>query len=163
MSIYFDGSGFSAERLCAEQFNGTLTSEKEWQYKDVDLFIKGKSCSVKDQLGSSAKFNSIQIELQLINTDNNQSMKGCFYSNESDYYFWRVTTKDNGDSWVVVESEKLKHWVESNKDSLRPWTTTAYTERKNRSYGRTFNRSKGVVVTVEQLQALGKTIKCIRQ
>lgn len=163
MSIYFDGAGEAAERICAEQFNGTLTDEKKHQYKDIDLFIKGKSCSVKDQLHSSKKWGSVQVELQLINTDDDSSMQGCFYSNESDYYFWRIHTEEKGDSWCVIESAKLKALVEQKQHSFRKWYTTKATEARNKKYGRTFNRSVGVVIPVSELVKIGKVIKvCIK-
>ena len=89
MTVYFDGVGFEAEQLCVNQFRGKLLTSKEYQYKDIDCFVKSKqgvkyTASVKDQRTSTSKgYTTIQLELELINTDNNKKTKGCFYSNES--------------------------------------------------------------------------------
>lgn len=163
MQIHFDGAGFKAEQLCAIQFNGELTNLKEHQYKDIDVFIKSKtgelkSCSVKDQLWSSGKFGGIQIETKLINTDNGKEQQGCFYTNQSDYYFWRITTAEYGDTWLVVQSSVLKGFVEANKHRLKAWATRPATEEKNRSYGRFYNRTEGLVIPVSEAITLGKLI-----
>ena len=159
MTVYFDNAGMQAEVLCAKQFKGELTKAKEHQFKDIDLFIQGKSVSVKDQLYSSKRFGSVQVELELKSTEKNKTMQGCFYSNESDYYIWRVHTPEKGDSWVSIASEKLKRWVQDNKHSLRKWSTTASTEAKNRSYGRVFDGSSGLVIPLAELINLGRVIK----
>ena len=72
MSVYFDGVGFEAEQLCVNQFRGKLLTSKEYQYKDIDCFVKSKqgvkyTASVKDQRTSTSKgYNTIQLELELI-------------------------------------------------------------------------------------------------
>lgn len=163
--IIFDGEGFKAEAICASQFNGKLTNSKEHQYKDIDLFIKAKdgsvkSCSVKDQLrGTSKGFTSVQLELTTINTRTGAKRNGCFYTNESDYYFWRIWTAEYGDTWAVIETSILKEWVEDNKKSLRAWSTKPATEAKNRSYNRTYDRSEGVELEISVMKQLGKLIK----
>lgn len=161
--IKFDGEGTQAEILCAYQFNGKLTQQLEHQYKDIDLFIKNKegewkSCSVKDQLrGTTRGFTSVQVELELIDTDTNESIQGCFYTNQSDYYFWRVFWE--GEShWCVIESSALKEFVEEHKDSLKKWTTSTTTNQKNRAMGRKYNMAAGVEVELEDFDKLGKWI-----
>ena len=162
-AVYFDGAGFKAEKLAATQFNGTLVTDLQQQYKDIDVMIKAKdgslkSVSVKDQLWSSEKFGSIQVELKTINTRTGVSQNGCFYTNESDYYFWRIWTKDFGDTWAVIEASVLKDFVKQNLDTLKTWNTTAKTEEKNRSYGRRYDRTEGVVLKTSDLMQLGKLI-----
>lgn len=159
MTVYFDKSGMQAEIICARQFNGKLTSKKEHQYKDIDLFIKGKSCSVKDQLQSSKRFGSVQVELKLHSTQRGKTMQGCFYSNESDYYLWRVWTPEKGDSWVGVATDALRAYVKAKGASLRKWSTSAATEAKNRSYGRVYDGSSGLVIPVADLVGIGKVTK----
>lgn len=159
MTVYFDKAGMQAEALCAKQFNGELTNKKEHQFKDIDLFIRGKSVSVKDQLYSSKKFGAVQVELQLESTQQRKRMQGCFYSNESDYYMWRVFAPDVGDAWVGVASDVLKDWVGANTHKLRKWSTQAATEAKNRSYGRVYDRSSGLVIPLNELISLGKVTK----
>lgn len=164
-AIKFDGEGFKAEAICASQFNGKLTNVKQDQYKDIDLFITAKdgtikSCSVKDQLrGTSKGWTSVQLELTTINTRTGAKRNGCFYTNESDYYFWRIWTAEYGDTWAVIESVKLKEWVEDNKGTLRKWSTKPATEAKNRSYNRVYDRSEGVELEVSVMRELGKLIK----
>lgn len=157
MSIHFDGAGMNAEHLAAKQFNGTLTSVLDEQYADIDLHIRGKSVSVKDQLESSAKYGSIQIELSMTNTRNDDSRPGCFYNCKADYYFWRVSLNDD-DYWCVIETSVMRDYVEQNKQSLRTWQTRHYTEQKNRNYGRTFDRASGVNIPLQSLVKLGKCI-----
>lgn len=162
-NVFFDGAGFKAEQLAATQFKGQLVTDLNQQYKDIDVLIKAKdgstkSVSVKDQLWSSEKFGSIQVELNTINTRTGVSQKGCFYTNESDYYFWRIWTKEHGDTWAVIESSVLKDFVKQNMDTLKPWSTTAKTEEKNRSYGRRYDRTTGVVLKTSDIAALGKLI-----
>lgn len=165
MTVVFDGEGFEAERICAKQFGGELTDDMSLQYKDIDLFIQAKdntwkSCSVKDQLYSTKRgYNTIQVELQMMDTTTKETMLGCYYSNESDYYFWRVWC--GGDIWVVVKSSALKAYVEKHIDSLTQWNTTQYTNDKNRSYGRKYNSSSGVLIDINTLANLGKTIPVI--
>lgn len=164
MTIYFDGAGFEAEKLCVNQFNGTLLSSKEYQYKDIDCFVTTKNnkqytASVKDQRTSTKLgYDTIQLELELINTDNNKSIKGCFYNNESDYYFWLVQIKDVS-YWCIVKSADLKKYVKENLGLLKTWQTTTKTENKNKQYGRYYNRSKGVMVDIETLKRLGELKK----
>lgn len=163
MAVMFDGAGFQAEKLAAQQFKGILTNKKEDQYKDIDLFVQGKdkewrSVSVKDQLWSSGKYNSIQIELSLTNTRTNQSIQGCFYTNQADYYFWRVSV-DGVDSWLVVSCFAMKQYVKENIESLKTWNTTAKTEEKNRTYNRTYDRASGVVIPLSVLLPLGSVIE----
>lgn len=161
--IIFDNEGTEAESLCVLQFNGRLTKELEHQYRDIDCFIKSKSgdwksVSVKDQLrGTSRGFTSVQIELQLIDTETNDSKPGCFYSNSSDYYIWRVYW-NNSPHWCVIPSSDLKRFVEANKASMRKWSTQERTETKNRNYGRKYNRSVGVELELEDMESLGKFI-----
>lgn len=162
-NVIFDGAGFAAEKIAAKQFNGQLVTELAQQYKDIDLIVGAKdgskkTVSVKDQLWSSEKFGSIQIELNTVNTRTGVTQQGCFYTNESDYYFWRIWTKDFGDTWAVIESSVLKDFVKQNLDTLKTWKTTTKTEEKNRSYGRRFDRTEGVVIKTQDLISLGKLI-----
>ena len=93
MTVYFDGVGFEAEQLCVNQFRGKLLTSKEYQYKDIDCFVKSKqgvkyTASVKDQRTSTRQgYNTIQLELEQVNTRNNKTCNGCFVKNQSDYYF----------------------------------------------------------------------------
>lgn len=161
--IRFDKEGTEAERLCAEQFKGKLTAQLEHQYKDIDLFIRAKSgdwksCSVKDQLrGTSRGFTSVQIELEQIDTDTQESIKGCFYNNDSDYYFWRVCY-DEIEQWCVIDSVELKNYIESNKNTLRKWNTGKATNIKNRSLGRKYNSAKGVELELTVMASIGSFI-----
>ena len=162
MTIYFDGAGMKAEALAQKQFNGVLATEKRHQYKDIDLFVKGKdkkwrSVSIKDQLYSSGKYGGVQIETQLTNTRTKATMKGCFYSNEADYYFWRVSIH-GCDSWLVIPCSVMKRYVEDNLNTLKTWTTRANTEEKNRAYGRVYDKASGVTIPVLNLLGLGKVI-----
>lgn len=168
MSIYFDKEGVAAEVICANQFRGKLTKEKEDQFRDIDLYIKSckgdwKSVSVKDQLrGTSRGFTSVQVELYQEDTDTGEWVKGCFYNNESDYYMWRVCYK-GVDSWSVIPSESLKEFINTNLQSLKSWTTTRAVEAKNRSYGRKYNRAGGVELEMEDMAALGKMIPVVKE
>lgn len=161
MSVYFDGVGFEAEKLCVNQFRGELLSSKEWQFKDIDCFVRSKqgttyTASVKDQRTSTKLgYNTIQLELEQVNTRNNKSCNGCFIKNKSDYYFWLVV-HNNKEQWCIVKSSVLKDYVKSNKSTLPTWQTKPTTEAKNRKYGRTYDRSKGVLVTIEKLLELGE-------
>ena len=161
MTVYFDGVGFEAEQLCVNQFRGKLLTSKEYQYKDIDCFVKSKqgvkyTASVKDQRTSTKQgYNTIQLEMELINTDNNKKTKGCFVKNESDYYFWLVQI-DGVDYWCIVKSADLKAYVKANLKTLKTWQTTTKTENKNRQCGRYYNRSKGVLVDIETLKRLGE-------
>lgn len=163
MTVVFDGAGFEAERICAKQFGGVITDDMSLQYKDIDLFIQAKdgtwkSCSVKDQLYSTKRgYSTIQIELQMMDTTTRETMLGCYYSNESDYYFWRVWWS-GADVWCVVKAEELKSYIEINKDNLHKWNTTNATNEKNKSYGRKYNSSSGVLVNIETLTELGVLI-----
>ncbi len=162
MSTYFDGAGMKAEALAQQQFNGVLATKLDDQYKDIDLFIQGKdkewkSVSIKDQLWSSGKYGGIQIELALTNTRNMQSMQGCFYANQADYYFWRVSV-DGNDSWLVIDCQVMKAYVKQNIETLKTWQTRHGTEEKNRTYGRTHDRASGVTIPVTNLIALGKVL-----
>lgn len=165
MTVFFDGAGFQAEQLCAKQFRGCTTSNKEHQYKDIDCFVSPKdskkvySASVKDQRTSTKLgYDTIQLELELVNTDTNKTIEGCFYKNESDFYFWLIH-KDGEDWWCIVKSSTLKKYVKENKPKLKTWQTKQATEDKNRSYGRFYNRSKGVLVSFSVLQELGQLVK----
>lgn len=163
MSAYFDGNGLQAEQLAQKQFNGVLAVKLEDQYKDIDLFIQGKdkewrSVSVKDQLWSSGKYGSIQIELALTDTRTQESMPGCFYSNEADYYIWRIDV-DGVDSWLFIECSVMKEYVKKNIDKLKTWQTMASTEEKNRTYKRRYDRATGVVIPTAVLVPLGSVIK----
>lgn len=161
--IKYDGEGTQAEILCAYQFNGRLTQQLEHQYKDIDLFIMSKdkewkSCSVKDQLrGTSRGFTSVQIELEQFDSDTGHSIPGCFYANETDYYFWRVFYKGKA-QWCVIPSSALKAFVEAHKEELKPWSTNTATGAKNRSMGRKYNMASGVELELEDMGKLGKWI-----
>ena len=161
MTVYFDGVGFEAEQLCVNQFRGKLLTSKEYQYKDIDCFVKSKqgvkyTASVKDQRSSTKQgYNTIQLELEQVNTRNNKTCNGCFVKNQSDYYFWLVV-HNNKEQWCIVKSSVLKEYVKKNKHKLPTWQTKPNTEAKNRKYGRTYDRSKGVLVTIEKLLELGE-------
>lgn len=166
MTVMFDGAGLKAEALAAKQFNGVLTNNKEHQYADIDLFVKGKdnkerSISVKDQLWSSSKYGAIQVELTLCNTRNNKTIDGCFYSSKADYYFWRVSV-DGKDSWLVIECCAMQQYVKENMASLKQWSTRPNTEERNRSYGRTYDRAMGVVLPINTIKHLGKVIEVVQ-
>lgn len=159
--IKWDGRGHAAEEVAAKQFNGELVEELELQYKDIDLIIPSVkddctyTVSVKDQTYSTGKgFKTVQIELELRDTLTGDTMQGCFYSNESDYYFWRVIFEGD-DIWVIVKSKVLKTYIHNNRDSLTQWHTTENTNRKNKALGRKFNSSRGVTMTIEDLISLG--------
>lgn len=148
----FDGAGFKAEQLAQRQFGGELVKDLEMQYKDIDLVIKGSdgadySVSIKDQLWSSGKYGGMQIETELYNSSNDKTMVGCFYSNASDYYLWRLEIKGE-DSWFIVKTQALRDWVEENKETLIPWKTRLATEQKNSSLGRYYNGAKGLTLTI---------------
>lgn len=161
MTILFDGAGFEAEKLCVNQFRGQLLQDTNNQYKDIDCLVQTKkgrkyTASVKDQRTSMMKgYNTIQLELKQYNTKTGHSIDGCFVKNESDYYFWLVWY-DNKAQWVIVKSKDLKEYVSKNKDTLKSWTTSPTTEAKNRSYGRKYDRSEGVMISVDVLKTLGK-------
>ena len=161
MKTYFDGAGFSAEQIAVQQFKGKLVTDKAQQYKDIDAVLPTKkgvwnTVSIKDQLWSSKKFGGIQIETELVNTRNGKTMPGCFYQNESVMYFWRVWTKEHGDTWFIVKSSVLKEYVEKNKSSLKTWQTQQKTEAKNRSYNRAYDRAKGCTLWVKDITHLGQ-------
>lgn len=162
MQVFFDGEGFKAEQLAVAQFGGKLLSDKANQYKDIDAMLPAKngqlfSVSIKDQLrGTSKGFTSVQLELVTTNTRTGAKNKGCFYTNESDYYFWRIWTPEYGDTWAIVNSAKLKAWVKENMASLKKWSTKPATEEKNRSYGRKFDRSEGVELEISVMKQLGQ-------
>ena len=163
MQVVFDGKGFKAEQIAAVQFNGKLVTDLNQQYKDIDVLIPAKdgsvkSVSVKDQLWSSEKFGGIQIETVTTNTRTGQTMPGCFYQNESDYYFWRIYTKQYGDTWLIVESSIMKQYVAENASHLKAWATKPATEAKNRSYNRRYDRTEGMVIQVAEAVKLGKLI-----
>ena len=163
MQVVFDGKGFKAESIAAQQFNGKLVTDLNQQYKDIDVLIPAKdgsvkSVSVKDQLWSSEKFGGIQIETLTTNTRTGQTMPGCFYQNESDYYFWRIYTKQYGDTWLIVESSVMKQYVAENASHLKAWATKPATEAKNRSYNRRYDRTEGMVIQVADAVKLGKLI-----
>lgn len=162
MSTVFDGAGFKAERIAQQQFNGVLATKLDDQYKDIDLFIQGKdkewkSVSIKDQLWSSGKYGGIQIELTLTDTRTMNTMPGCFYANQADYYFWRVSVNGN-DSWLVIDCDVMKAYVKQNIETLKTWQTRQATEEKNRTYKRTFDRASGVTIPVVHLLSLGKVL-----
>lgn len=163
MTVVFDGKGFSAEKIAAKQFNGVLVDDLALQHKDIDLMVTGKdgevkSVSVKDQTYSTKRgYTTIQVELELIDTDTGETMLGCFYSNASDYYFWRVWYEAE-DTWLVVKSSTLKEFVQDNMDSLPEWKTTQNTNAKNREFGRKFNGSCGVTIEIDSLIEIGKSI-----
>lgn len=159
MSVVFDGAGFKAEQLAAKQFNGKLVTDLSLQYKDIDALIPAKdgsvkSVSVKDQKWSSNKYKAVQVELECTNTRTGAVIDGCFPKNESDYYMWRVTV-DGKDSWVVILSTVLKDFVTINLDKLKNYRTSAPVEAKNRSYGRTYDRTSGKVIPLAELLKLG--------
>lgn len=161
-NVFFDGEGFKAEQLAVAQFGGKLLSDKASQYKDIDALLQSKSgamvtVSVKDQLrGTKKGFSSVQLELTTINTRTGAKLKGCFLKNESQYYFWRIWTAEYGDTWAIVESAKLRAWVKENYSTLRKWSTKPETEAKNRSYGRTYDRSEGVELEISVMKQLGQ-------
>lgn len=155
-NVIFDGAGFKAEQLVVAQFGGVLLSDKTFQYKDIDARVTSKNgtqalVSVKDQLWSSEKYGAIQIETKLTNTKTGASIDGCFLKCEADYYFWRVWTKEHGDTWAIVKVGKMKEYIAKNKETLKKWKTQEKTEAKNRSYGRKFDRAEGFVVPLAQL------------
>ncbi len=162
MSVVFDGAGLKAEQLAAKQFNGKLVTDLQLQYKDIDVFIPAKdgsvkSVSVKDQKWSSNKFKAVQVELECENTRTGATVDGCFPKNESDYYLWRVTV-DGKDSWAVILSSKLQEFVYGNLERLKNYRTTARVEEKNRSYGRTYDRTRGKIIPLTELVKLGTII-----
>ena len=63
---------------------------------------------------------------------------------------------NNKEQWCIVQSSVLKEYVKKNKHKLPTWQTAPNTEAKNRKYGRTYDRSKGVLVTIEKLLELGE-------
>lgn len=160
MTVKFDGKGFKAEKLCVNQFRGTLLSAKSFQYRDIDCYVKSKTgkqytASVKDQTYSmKLGYDTIQLELKQTNTRTNRSIDGCFKKNESDLYFWLVYYNDEV-QWFMCESKKLKAYVKENIKSLKTWTTSPSTEQKNRSYKRTYDRSEGVMIDMETLLTFG--------
>lgn len=157
----FDGAGFKAEQLAQRQFGGELVKNLEMQYKDIDLVLQGKdgsdySVSIKDQLWSSGKYGGMQIETELYNSSNGKTMVGCFYSNDSDYYLWRLEVKGK-DSWFIVKTQVLRDWVEENRSTLVPWKTRPVTEQKNSSLGRYYNGARGLTLTItDALLSIGK-------
>jgi hypothetical protein len=161
MSVFFDGAGFKAERMAVEQFGGNLTNLKKYQYADIDAFIpdrKGKvfPVSIKDQLYSSGKFGSIQVETLLTNTRNEASTQGCFYNCKAAVYFWLVWHPDYGESWLILSRKALTKYIEENSATLRTWCTKANTEAKNRSYGRYYDRAEGYTLNVREISKIGK-------
>ena len=161
MTIKFDSYGFKAEHLCVAQFNGELISDLQQQYKDIDCLVRTKkgteyTASVKDQVRSTKQgYDTIQLELECINTNNLNSTLGCFHKNKSDYYFWLVHY-NGAIHWCIVKSKALKDFVAKNQKDLKTWQTTHKTEIMNKNYGRYYDRSKGVLVTIEQLKNLGE-------
>ena len=152
-NVHFDGKGFKAEHVAARQFGGMLVTELALQYKDIDVMVPAKdgsvkSCSVKDSLSGSKAFENVQIELLTINTRNGATQPGCFVKNESDYYMWQVWWEGKA-QWVVVESDKLKAFVKTNKARLKFFGTNAKTEAMNRKFGRTYDRSEGVNIDID--------------
>lgn len=161
MKTTFNGAGFKAEKIAVTQFKGKLVTDLPSQYKDIDALLptkKGKwnTASIKDQLWSSGKYGGIQIETELENTRNGKTIEGCFYKNESVMYFWRVWTKEHGDTWLIIKSSVLKAYVEANKDSLKTWQTQSKTEEKNRGFGRTYDRARGFTIKVDDIKSLGQ-------
>ena len=159
--VIFDGKGFKAEKLCANQFNGETISSKHLQYQDIDCYVQstnGKqyTASVKDQTYSTKQgYTTVQIELEQTNTRTNSKINGCFHKNKSDYYFWLVFYEDK-EQWIIIKSSILKKYVQDNKDKLKKWCTSTSTEAKNRSYNRTYDRSEGVMINISTLAKLGQ-------
>lgn len=154
--IKFDGSGFTAERIAAKQFNGELVDDKELQYKDIDLFIKSRTgvatpVSVKDQLYSSGRYGAIQIETKMTNTRTGATDVGCFYKSEAAYYLWRIEYK-GVDTWAVIEYKALQEFLGSNPSGVFTWSTLPATEAKNRSYNRYYDRAEGITIPLSVLE-----------
>ena len=161
-NVHFDGKGFKAEHVAAQQFNGTLVTDLALQYKDIDVMVPAKdgsvkSCSVKDSVSGSKAYKNVQVELLTVNTRNGATQPGCFVKNESDYYMWQVWWEGKA-QWVVVLSADLKAYVKENKARLRKFATTQAVEAMNRKYGRTYDRSEGVNIDIDVFVALGKLI-----
>lgn len=159
--VMFDGAGFKAEQLAVQQFGGKLTSLKKHQYKDIDAFIpnrKGtiRSVSIKDQLWSSKKFGGIQLETRLTDTRTGKQMAGCFNTNKSCMYFWRIWTEEYGDTWFIVPVKVLKEYVRKHLSTVKRWSTNPNTESKNRSYNRTYDRAEGFTLMVKDIVHLGQ-------
>lgn len=159
--VIFDGKGFKAEKLCANQFNGKTISNKAMQYKDIDCTVKMKSgkeytASVKDQTYSTKQgYDTIQVELEQLNTRTGSKINGCFHKNRSDFYFWLVWY-ENKEQWIIINSAKLKKYVRENESTLKTWTTSSATEAKNRSYKRTYDRSTGVMISIATLASMAQ-------
>lgn len=158
MSVKFDGKGFKAEEIAAVQFNGSLVVDLALQYKDVDVIANGKKISVKDQLWSSGVFKSIQVELGMVNTRNGATTKGCYHTNESDFYCWRVS-HGGVDCWYVFTPKDLKGIIDAG--GLKSYTTTNKTEEYNRKLGRYYDRTTGVVIPLTLLSTISKKVKVV--
>lgn len=161
-NVHFDGKGFKAEHVAAQQFNGTLVTDLALQYKDIDVMVPAKdgsvkSVSVKDSLSGSKQWKNVQVELLTVNTRNGSTQPGCFVKNESDYYMWQVWWEGKA-QWVVVLSADLKAYVKENKARLRKFATTQAVEAMNRKFGRTYDRSEGVNIDIDVFVALGTLI-----
>lgn len=158
--VYFDGSGFEAERLAQRQFGGELVEDLELQYKDIDLIATGQSgrellVSVKDQYGSSKKYGSIQVETWNYDTVLEEGTEGWLPKGECNLYLWRVYTEEMGDTWLMIERNVLLSYIEENKYKLREWQTTRRTEALNRSYGRKYDRMGGYVLNIDEVASRG--------
>ena len=161
-NVHFDGKGFKAEQVAAQQFNGTLVTDLALQYKDIDVMVPAKdgsvkSVSVKDSVTGSKQWKNVQVELLTVNTRNSKTQPGCFVKNESDYYLWQVWWEGKA-QWVVVPSADLKAYVQENKARLRKFATTQAVEAMNRKFGRTYDRSEGVNIDIGVFVELGKLI-----
>lgn len=161
-NVHFDGKGFKAEHVAAQQFKGTLVTDLALQYKDIDVMVPArdgsvKSCSVKDSVSGSKQWKNVQVELLTVNTRNGATQPGCFVKNESDYYMWQVWWEGKA-QWVVVLSADLKAYVKENKARLKFFGTTAPVEAMNRKFGRTYDRSEGVNIDIKVFVKLGKLI-----
>lgn len=147
-----------AEEVFAKMSKGTVVTDLQQQYKDIDVITQhGNTVSIKVQ-NDCYKYNSVLFEVELQSTHTNAPpMEGSLHKCEAQYYVVYLT--DCG-VWMMFDTAKLKEFVLQGNHHKR--TTTKWTEEKNRTQGRTYDRGINITIPPKallQCDALIKTIE----
>ncbi len=154
-----DKQGMKAEREFAEQFNATLETNLDLQYKDIDAWITTPegvkhSVSIKDQTWGALQYGNICFEYMLESTLKGKTMGGSFTKCEARWYAIKVDKE-----WLMFRTSHLRKYIELNKQSFRNTHTRATLEKANREEGRTFDRGWMYLIPLKELRQ--QTIKII--
>lgn len=155
-----------SEKQFAKQFGAVLESRLEYQYKDIDAWIKSKnrlqeeikwSVSIKSQ-EVAQKTGNFSFELVIEDTRTGEWRYGNFMTCKASY-----AAITDGKEWFIFWTQDLKDFILENKDIYDVKDIAPWRQADNRKQGRKYDNARNMLIPIDDLRELACKIEKVKR